>query len=60
LFCLQQIAEYAQVGLDVLEGAKDCNDAVVIAACRRLIEADRRGWRKHHDPADWRLVVAFA
>lgn len=41
----------------VLEGAKDVGDEPVIAACRRLIEADRRGWRKHHVPADYRLVL---
>jgi hypothetical protein len=31
----------------------------VIAACHRLIEADRFGWRKHHDPADWRLIINY-
>lgn len=45
---------------DVLESAKDNGDAIVIAACRRLINADRIGWRKHADPADYRLVLAFA
>ena len=49
-----------QIVWDVLERAKDAGDAVVTAACRRLIEANRLGWRKHHDPADWQLVPAFA
>jgi hypothetical protein len=37
---------------DILERAVDNNDVVVIAACRRLILANRLGWRRHH--------VAFA
>jgi hypothetical protein len=40
----------------VLEAAKDAGDAIAIAACQRLIEADRRGWKKHRAPADWQLV----
>jgi hypothetical protein len=42
---------------DVLERAKDVGDELILAACRRLIEADRRGWRKHHNPADYALVL---
>lgn len=49
-----------QIVWDVLEGAKDAKDELVIAACRRLIEANRRGWRKHASKADWQLVSAFA
>jgi hypothetical protein len=30
-----------------------------IAACRRIIAADRIGWRKHGDPADLKLVYSF-
>jgi hypothetical protein len=47
---------------DVLEGAKDVGDEMVIAACRRVIEADRRGWRKHRAEvaADFQLVMDFA
>lgn len=41
----------------VLDAAKDAGDEFVIAACRRLINADRIGWRKHHDPADYSLVL---
>lgn len=41
----------------VLEAAKDAGDAMVIAACRRLIVANRLGWRKHADPADWQTVI---
>ena len=43
----------------VLEGAKDCGDTMVTQACRRLITANRLGWRKHHDPADYALVLGF-
>jgi hypothetical protein len=44
---------------DVLERAKDAGDEMVVAACRRIIEADRQGWKKHGNPADLRLVLAF-
>ena len=40
----------------VLESAKCAEEDFAIAACRRLIEAHRLGWKKHHRPADWRLV----
>jgi hypothetical protein len=43
----------------VLEAAKDAGDEMVIAACRRLINADRIGWRKHHVRADYQLILAF-
>ena len=43
----------------VLEAAKDAGDAHVIDACRRIITADRIGWRKHGDPADYSLVLSF-
>jgi hypothetical protein len=49
-----------QLTLDVLERDKDCGDATVIAACRRVIQADRLGWRRHGNPHDLRLVLAFA
>jgi hypothetical protein len=44
----------------VLEAAKDAGDQLVIAACRRIIAADLIGWRKHGNPADYRLVLEFA
>lgn len=44
---------------DVLDRAKDNNDRAVIAACRRLILANRLGWNKHHDPKDYALVKSF-
>lgn len=44
---------------EVLEAAKDAGDGTVIAACRRIITADRIGWRKHGNPADYRLVLEF-
>jgi hypothetical protein len=43
----------------ILEEAKANGDAMVIAACRRLITADRLGWTKHRDPQDWALVKSF-
>jgi hypothetical protein len=45
---------------DVLEAAKDAGDETVIAACRRIIVADRLGWRKHGNPADLERVYSFA
>jgi hypothetical protein len=45
---------------EVLEAARDVGDEVVIAACRRIIAANRLGWRKHGDRADLRLVLEFA
>ncbi len=48
-----------EITLAVLEVAKDANDAVVIAACRRIIEANRIGWGKHGKPADLCLVLDF-
>jgi hypothetical protein len=44
----------------VLESAKNNGDDFVIAACRRLINADRIGWRKYADRRDYELVLAFA
>ena len=43
-----------------LKAAKDAGDEMVIAACRRIITADRIGWRRHGNPADLRLVYSFA
>jgi hypothetical protein len=47
-----------QIVRDVLEGAKDVGDDMVIAACRRLIVANRGGRRANRK--DWELVLAFA
>lgn len=44
---------------NVLEAAKDNDDQRVIAACRRLIVANRRGWKLHRDPADMAIVRSF-
>ncbi len=44
----------------VLEAAKDAGDEMVVAACRRIIVAERVGWRRHGNPADLRLVYSFA
>jgi hypothetical protein len=43
----------------VLEAAQDAGDRMVIAACRRIIAADRIGWRKYGNPADLELVYSF-
>ena len=44
----------------VLEAAKDAGDEAVIAACRRIITANRLGWRKHGKAADLRLILQLA
>lgn len=49
-----------QITWKVLEAAKDAGDEPVVAACRRIITADRIGWRKHGNPTDFALVLAFA
>ena len=49
-----------QITWQVLEAAKDAGDEMVIAACRRIITADRIGWRKHGNAADLALVKAFS
>lgn len=49
-----------QIVWEVLEAAKDAGDAMVIAACRRCIEADRRGWKKHNGSEAFKIVEAFA
>ena len=48
-----------RIAMDVIERAKDAKDDFVIAACRRVIVADRRGWRTHGNPSDLDLVYAF-
>jgi hypothetical protein len=45
---------------EVLEAAKDAGDEMVVAACGRIIVAERVGWRRHGNPADLRLVYSFA
>ena len=45
---------------NVLDGALDAGDNVVTAACRRLIIANRLGWKKHAIASDYELVKAFA
>jgi hypothetical protein len=48
-----------QITREVLERAKDCGDDHVIAACRRIINADRIGWHKHGRKSDLDLIYAF-
>lgn len=47
------------VALRVIEAAKDADDHAIVAACRRVIVADRRGWKKHGNPADEKLIREF-
>lgn len=43
----------------VLERAIDAEDMDVIEACRRLIIANRLGWRRYTTATDWNIVFAF-
>lgn len=45
-----------QIVWTTLEAAKDAGAQEIVAACRRIITADRIGWRKHGNPADYRMV----
>ena len=49
-----------QIVWGVLEAAKDNGDEIVIATCRRLIVADRLGWKKHAQRTDIELVMSLA
>lgn len=42
--------------LTVLESALENTDQFVVASCRRLIVASRRGWRQYRDQRDVELV----
>lgn len=54
------IAPRTRLIRETLDAALDAGDAAVVAAARRLVVADRLGWRRHADAADIRLVWAFA
>ena len=41
----------------VLEGALDAGAEAYVAACRRLLSANLRGWRKYVDLEDWEMVL---
>jgi hypothetical protein len=41
----------------VLESALDAGASEYVEMCRRLIVADRRGWRTHADQADCEAVL---
>ena len=49
-----------EIVFSVLEGAIDNKDIWVIAACRRLIAANRLGWKRHANKSDIATVWAFA
>jgi 8-oxo-dGTP pyrophosphatase MutT (NUDIX family) len=54
------VPPFLNIVFDVLEQAKDNNDEMVIAACRRLIVAFRLGFKKHALRSDVELVRSFA
>jgi hypothetical protein len=60
LAALDQTSPRKRIILNVLERAKDAGDQTVIAACRRLLNAETIGFRTHATPADRKLVAAFA
>lgn len=43
----------------VLPRAIDAEDWEVIEACRRLIIANRLGWRRYTNASDWNVIHAF-
>lgn len=43
----------------VLARAIDAEDFTVIEACRRLVVANRLGWRRYTNASDWNIVLAF-
>lgn len=49
-----------QIVWNVLEAAYDNRDLMVIAVCRRLIVADRLGWKRHANQSDKDMIWAFA
>ena len=54
------VTPFMQIVWTVLNGAKDAGDQIVIAACRRLIWANTRGFRRHAQAADIALIHEFA
>lgn len=48
-----------QIVWDVLPRAIAAEDWEVIEACRRLIVANRLGWRRYTNASDWNIVLAF-
>ena len=51
------MGEYLRMKLFVvLEAAKDNNDQFAVDACRRLLEANRKGWRLNRNAHDVELV----
>lgn len=43
----------------VLEHARAAGDEQMVAICRRIIIANRSGWRSHRTPGDLRQVIAY-
>ena len=41
----------------VLVGALDAGAEAYVVACRRLLSANLRGWRKYADLKDWEMVL---
>jgi hypothetical protein len=55
----KQMSPRMSITWQVLEAAKDAGDEWIIAACRRIISADRIGWRKHGRREDFQLILEF-
>ena len=41
----------------VLESAREAGVTEYVEICRRLLAADRKGWRTHADRQDWNAVL---
>ena len=53
------MAPKMQIVWEVLEAAKAHGDQFVIAACRKCIEANRLGWKRHNGAAAYAIVSEF-
>ncbi len=45
---------------NALDTGLAADNATLVAAARRLIIANRIGWKKYHVAADWNAIVAAA
>lgn len=43
----------------VLEAAKSAGDEHIVALCRKCIEANRLGWKRHNGDAAFKIVREF-
>ena len=56
---MKSISPRLQTIRDLKVRAIDAGDRVIVEACSRLQTADLLGWKRHHDPRDWKLVTSF-